>query len=96
MDGKGRYSMDTRFCSICTKRDICKEICKPLKSYLKTTKSDKELLGLDTYSQRHIKRKDIHLDPGDLEWLAGMRAMRLSLGMTDKSDMTVTEENDPN
>ena len=27
--------MDTRFCSVCTKKDTCKEICKPLENYLR-------------------------------------------------------------
>ena len=47
------------FCSKCPKSNTCKEICKPLENYLQSTRSDKELLGIDRlYSDRWIKTKE--------------------------------------
>jgi len=83
------------YCQDCPKKDTCKEMCKELNAYLHTTKSDKDLLGIErSASGRQIRRKEVYLDPNKLEWLAGMKATRRLLGMTDKSDMAMTEDGD--
>ena len=95
MEAKETTMSHKDFCSTCPKKDTCKEICQPLETYLRTTRSDKELLGIKrSASDRQIQRKQVYHDPNTLEWLAGERAMRISLGMTDRSDMSVTDGGD--
>ena len=49
------------FCEECKKRDTCKRICKELNNYLK--KKPKGRL----YSDRHIERMEIPMNPNILE-----------------------------
>ena len=87
--------MSSAFCQDCTKRDTCKEICKPLKRYLSSNKSDKEILNIDRpYSDRWRRNKEVSYDPNILERKAGERATRILLGMSENSDMSVTENGD--
>ena len=60
--------MSSAFCSKCTKKDTCKEICQPLENYLNRKESDKELLGIDRlYTDRHIRRVEIPYEPDNFE-----------------------------
>ena len=54
------------FCATCKDRDTCKEICRPLKNYLRTKESDK-LIGVKRlYHDEHIDRMEIPYDPQHL------------------------------
>jgi len=60
--------MATRFCSTCTKKDTCKEICQPLENYLARKESDKELLNIDRlYTDNWIRQKEVPYDPAHFE-----------------------------
>lgn len=83
------------FCKDCDKRDTCREMCKPLQNYLSSNKSDKDLLGIDRpYSDRWRRKKEVSYDPNILERKAGERATRILLGMSEGSDMAVTDHGD--
>lgn len=78
--------MYTRFCSVCNKKDTCKEICKPLENYLQSVKSDKEILGIErSCSDRQIRRKEIPYDPEHFEQFLPMLALEKLWGKESKS-----------
>jgi hypothetical protein len=74
------------FCKDCTKKDTCKEICKPLEAYLQSVKSDKEILGIERgCSDRQIRRKEIPYDPEHFEQFLPMLVLEKLWGKESKS-----------
>lgn len=75
------------FCQDCPKKETCKEICKELENYLRTTKSDKELLNIDRlYSDNHIRKKEVPHDPTLFEQFLPMEAIKRLKGQERRTE----------